>query len=66
MIKPEGKTDIFDLSPKNLKKLIQGLIWRDEHFDGTSLKSIARREGCSQDYVGSAIFYSFKTLQAAF
>lgn len=66
VIKPEGKTDIFDLPPKNLKKLIQGIIWRDEHFDGVSLKSIARREGCSQDYVGSAIFYSFNTLQEAF
>jgi len=66
VIKPEGKTDIFDLPPKNLKKLVQGIIWRDEHFDGTSLKSIARRESCSQDYVGNAIFYSFKTLQDAF
>lgn len=60
------KRDIFDLPPKALKKLVQGIIWRDEHFDGMALKAIAQREECSQDYVGSAIFFSFKTLQAAF
>ncbi|OUT91717.1 MAG: hypothetical protein CBB87_05125 [Micavibrio sp. TMED27] len=65
VIQSESK-DIFDLPSKALKKLIQGVIWRDEHFDGMAIKAIARREGCSQDYVGSAIFYSFKTLQAAF
>lgn len=65
IIKPEGKNDPFDLPAKNLKKLVQGIIWRDEHFNGVSLKSIARREGCSQDYVGSAIFYSFNTLKNA-
>lgn len=58
--------DIFDLPPKALKKLIQGIIWRDEHFDGMALKAIAQRERCSQDYVCSAIFFSFKTVQAAF
>ena len=64
VIQSESK-DIFDLPPKALKKLIQGVIWRNEHFDGMAIKAIARREGCSQDYVGSAIFYSFKTLQNA-
>lgn len=64
VLRSENK-DIFDLPPKVLKKLVQGVIWRSEHFDGVSLKSIARREGCSQDYVSSAIFYSFKTLQNA-
>jgi hypothetical protein len=63
---PEGKNDIFDLPSKAIKKLIQGIVWRDEHFDGTALKTIAKRENCSQDYVGSAIFYSFKTLESAF
>lgn len=65
VIKPEGKTDVFDLPPKALKKLVQGVIWRDEHFDGVALKAIARREGCSQDYVCSAIFSSLQILQNA-
>lgn len=62
---PIQKPDPFDLPPAKLQKFAQGLIWRDEHFDGASIKSIARRENCSQDYVGSAIFYSFDTLIAA-
>ncbi len=65
IIKPEGKRNLFDLPAKNLKKLVRGVVWRDEHFDGMAIKAIARREGCSQDYVGSAIFYSFRTLQNA-
>lgn len=62
IIKSKDK-DIFDLPPKALKKLIQGVIWRDEHFDGMAIKAIARRESCSHDYVSSAIFGSFKILQ---
>lgn len=65
VLTPEEKTDIFDLSPKDLNKLVQGIVWRDEHFDGTAIKAIARREKCSHDYVSSAIFKSFKTLQNA-
>ncbi len=62
VIKSKDK-DVFDLPPKALKKLIQGVIWRDAHFDGMAIKAIARRESCSHDYVSSAIFGSFKTLQ---
>jgi len=40
---------------KALKKLVQGIIWRDEHFDGVSMKEIARRENYSDAYVRSAI-----------
>jgi len=62
VIKSDAK-DIFDLPPKALKKLIQGVIWRDEHFDGMAIKAIARRESYSHDYISSAIFGSFKLLQ---
>ena len=62
VIKSDTK-DIFDLPPKALKKLVQGVIWRDEHFNGMAIKAIARRESCSHDYVSSAIFGSFKILQ---
>lgn len=64
MIEPDGPKDIFDLPPTKLKKLVQGFIWRDEHFDGLTLKEIARREGCSEAYVGTAIFSSFDILQS--
>ena len=66
VIKPEGDNrDIFDLPPARLKKLVQGITWRDEHFAGMTLKDIARREKCSEGYVGTAIFESFEFPNAA-
>ncbi len=66
VIAPEkSKSDIFDLPSNELKKLVQGVIWRDEHFAGMAIKEIALRENCSQSYVGTAIFHSLKTLQTA-
>lgn len=66
VIEPEKPDrDIFDLPPEQLKKLIQGFIWRDEHFSGTAIKEIALRENYSQSYVGTAIFGTFDIPQAA-
>lgn len=59
VIAPEKK-DIFSMPPHKLKKLIQGMVWRDEHFDGLTLKDIAVRERCSEGYVGTAIFTAFE------
>ncbi len=60
VIQPEGAKDIFDLPPHKLKKLVQGFIWRDEHFAGLALTEIAVREKCSEAYVGTAIFKTFE------
>lgn len=60
VIQPEGVRDIFDLPPHKLKKLVQGFIWRDEHFAGMALTEIALREKCSEAYVGTAIFTTFE------
>ena len=65
MIEPKSENDIFDLSNANLKKLVQGIIWRDEHFDGKTLTEIAQREGCSDAHVGKCIMRSFDILLAA-
>lgn len=65
VIEPEGPKDIFDLPPDKLKKLVQGVIWRDEHFDGKTLTEIAKREGCSDAHVGKSIMYSFDILQSS-
>jgi hypothetical protein len=65
VIEPKGSQDIFKLPAAQLKKLVQGVIWRDEHFDGLTLKQIAHREDCSEAYVGTAIFSSFNILQSA-
>lgn len=67
VIAPENpRKDIFDMPPEKLKKLVQGIIWRDEHFGGMTLKDIAQRENCSEGYVGTAIFGSFDILQKTF
>lgn len=58
VIKPDT-ADIFDLPAHKIKKLVQGFLWRDEHFSGLSLRDIAARENCSEAYVGTAIFESF-------
>jgi len=58
--------DMFAVSPGTLKKLIQGIVWRDEHFKGTDLKDIAIKYGHSEGYVGKVIFNSFETLQKHF
>ncbi|MEZ5902048.1 MAG: recombinase family protein [Alphaproteobacteria bacterium] len=55
--------DPFDLPPRELKNLIQGIIWRDEHFDGLTIDAIATREGVDRSRVGKMIRNSFDTLQ---
>ncbi len=65
VIRPEGSKDIFDLQPAELKKLIQGVIWREEHFTGKTLTEIARREGCSDAHIGKCIMYSLNQFDSA-
>ncbi len=50
--------DPFDLPPGELKNLVRGLIWREEHFNGLTLRQIATRENFSEGYVGRCIFQS--------
>lgn len=57
---------VSDITSDKLKKLVQGIIWRDEHFGGMTLKDIALRENCSEGYVGTAIFGSFDILKKTF
>lgn len=61
--KNQRQHDPFDLPPRELKNLIQGIIWRDEHFDGLTIDAIATREGVDRSRVGKIIRNSFDTLQ---
>lgn len=61
--KIQKQHDPFDLPPRELKNLIQGIIWRDEHFDGLTIDAIATREGVDRSRVGKMIRNSFDTLQ---
>ena len=47
---------MFDLPPSELRKLVQGFIWMEEHLNGEPVESIARRTGYSDSYVGVQIF----------
>lgn len=64
IIKSEGR-DPLDLSPEDLKRLVQGIAWRDEHFAGTHIKDIATRENYSDRYVRNRIMASFEFLSGA-
>lgn len=61
IIEAEGR-DILDLQPEDLKRLVQGIAWRDEHFAGAYIKDIAARENCSSRYVRNRIMTSFEML----
>jgi DNA invertase Pin-like site-specific DNA recombinase len=61
VIRSEGQ-DIFDLPSENLKRLVQGIVWRDEHFVGAHIKDIAKRENYSDRYVRNRIMSSFEIL----
>lgn len=54
--------DPLDLSSGKLRNLIRGLIWRDEHFGGMTLRDIGKREGFSEGYVGKCIFDTFSRI----
>ena len=61
IIEAEGR-DIFDLPPEDLKRLVQGIAWREEHFAGAYIKDIAAREDYSDRYVRNRIMASFEVL----
>lgn len=52
--------DVLDLPPHELRDLVRGIIWRDEHFDGVTIREIARREGHSEVFVGRLIHKSLE------
>jgi hypothetical protein len=54
---PKDPLDIPSGEPRNL---VQGLIWRDEHFDGMTLRDIAKRDGLSEGYIRKCIFRGFE------
>ncbi len=59
--KRNGVSDniLENLSPIELRNLVRGMVWREDHFNGMSLKEIANRDDVSDNYVGQMIFKSF-------
>lgn len=65
VLKPDNKeTDFLDMPALQLKNLIRGIVWRDEHFAGMSMKEIADREGLSKAGVQKIVMGSLDTLLA--
>jgi DNA invertase Pin-like site-specific DNA recombinase len=63
VIKPPEKDtakDMFDLPPYELKNLVRGVIWRDQHFGGMTIREIAKRDGRSDAFVGRLIRNTFE------
>lgn len=65
ILKPEGTPkDSLDLPPVQLKNLVRGIVWRDRHFSGESIRDIARQENLSEAGVRKIIMGSFDALMA--
>jgi hypothetical protein len=58
--KPDARKDLLDLPSGELRNIVRGLVWRDEHFGGMTLRDIAKRERFSEGYVGQCIFRTFE------
>lgn len=64
IIKSENRNqrDPLDLPTDQLKRIVRGIIWRDAHFAGATLKDIACGGGHGENYVNRCIQESFKFL----
>jgi DNA invertase Pin-like site-specific DNA recombinase len=52
--------DPLDLNPDQLERIVKGIIWRELHFNGASLKSIANTYHHGENYINKCIQESFK------
>lgn len=62
IVKPNVKQqarDPFDRTPQELKNWVKGVIWRDQHFKGMTIRQMAQEAGCSDSLVASLIAKSF-------
>jgi len=65
ILQPKNDThNPLDLPPQQIKNLVRGIAWRDEHFAGATMKDIADREGLTKGGVRKIIMQSFDTLQS--
>lgn len=60
IIEAEGR-NVMNMPQEGLKRLVQGIVWRDEHFAGAHIKDISARENCSDRYVRNRIMANFGT-----
>lgn len=53
-------SDPLELPSHELRDLIRGVVWRDQHFNGLTMRQIAKREGHSEVFVGRLIHKTFE------
>jgi hypothetical protein len=52
------ENDPFDIPADQLRRIVRGTIWRDEHFAGAAIKQIANDGNHSENYVNRCIHES--------
>lgn len=57
--KSDTDKDPLDLPSGELRNFVRGLIWREEHFNGQTIREIALQEQFSEGFVGKCIFQTF-------
>lgn len=56
LIQPEGSSkDVLKLPPDHLKRLLQGIIWRQEHFAGKTIRAISQETNHSEALISKLI-----------
>ena len=60
--KNDKNKDPFNLPADRLKRIVRGIVWRDEHFAGETITSIGKRTAHGENYVNNCIQESFRFL----
>jgi len=54
--------DMLDTPNDQLARIVKGIVWRDEHFAGETLRDIAKRNNYGENYINKCIQDSFSFL----
>ncbi len=54
--------DMLDMPTDQLARIVKGIVWRDEHFAGETLRDIAKRNNHGENYINKCIQDSFSFL----
>lgn len=58
-IKESKEDDILNLPQPELRDFVRGMVWREEHFQGATIRELAKREKHSEVFVGRLIHKTF-------
>lgn len=56
----KNASDPLELPSHELRDLVRGVVWRDQHFNGLTMREIAERERHSEVFVGRLIHKTFE------